>query len=104
MLKKIIETMTKEFEEYKKELMSLDNDKILEQSYKYIIKNEFFEIFKDAYYNNYPLSLNDDNLYFLSKLQYPLEFLYLEWLSTDTELGFEIHYPLNDFLQYISDF
>lgn len=104
MLKKIINKMTKEFEEYTNELMSLEKSKIIEHFYKYTIKNEFFEIFKDAYYNNYTLCLNDDNLKFLSTLQHPLDFLYCEWLSTDTSLGFELHCPLNDFLQYISEF
>lgn len=95
MLKKIIETMTKEFEEYKKELMSLDNDKILEQSYQYTIKNELLEMFQNAYHYDYYLCISDYYLEKLSTFETPLSFLYNEWLDVDININSQ----LNEFLE-----
>lgn len=88
MFSKLIEKITKEFEEYENKLLSLDNYEIIENFYEYTIKKEIVEMFENSYGSDDTcnLCISDDDIKKLNKMEYPLSFIYNEWLDCDISI------------------
>jgi len=74
---KILEKAKVEQVEYIEKLKQLTPEKILECAYEYVIKEELLIFLEHEIFEN------EEDLATLSKLEYPLNTIYLEWLGQD---------------------
>lgn len=80
----------KEFEEYKEDLSKKDISLIILKSYETAIKKEFVQIISN-------IPLNDQVTEKLLSLEYPLDYIYNQYLDTES---YDINYELKEFVTY----
>lgn len=93
MREKLYEKITKEFENYIKDLKTKDVDYIIDRSYETAIKEEMIYCFdpNSRYFS-------DEQIKILNKSSSPLNELYSDWISNDFSIGDEIRESVNEYL------
>ena len=75
---KLTEILLQNFDEYKEKLLQKDKDKIFSKSYETAIKTEI------ANYDDWSRVLSESTYDILIRMRHPLDFLYNEYLRSDS--------------------
>ena len=93
MREKLYEKITKEFENYVKDLKTKDVDYIIDRTYETAIKEEMIYCFEPN--SRY---FSDEQIKILNKSSSPLNELYSDWISNDFSIGDESRESINEYL------
>lgn len=81
--------VSKEFSDFISNMKKLPPDKIIEQAYEKVIKQDLLIVLCER-------ELLQECVYLLNRQQYPLDFLYNEWLNNDLSYNDLCRGTLND--------
>ena len=88
----------KEFESYKEKLKQLPPDKVLDNAYQYVMKEELHSMFYPEY-EKYDI----EQVKALNKTEFPLQELYDGWMDTDVGINSILEDSVYDTLEEIKD-
>lgn len=86
--------VSKEFSDFISNMKKLPPDKIIEQAYEKVIKNDLLIALWER-------KLPQEDAYLLYRQEYPLDFLYNEWIHNDLGLNDMLRDTINDCIPHL---